>query len=568
MKSPPAERTSSRAVLPALIKGRIGRYQKDDSIAIGRSERPEIALYGPYWSLPAGTYHLDFACEKNEAPDEAVVFLAVEVLVDNRVFLALADYCWEDLRGGRGSLQFEVAPEFGIGSASPGQIEFRFLSYGRVAFVLKSAELRQISDTIAHRPVALVWRLSARARPTRLPWTLAANADGKSGCRLARRVRFAPPLSLPHGTYRLSFCVVRGELLGRVPCDATVSVIAGRRLLASRRFCLSVRAFDCELTFDVPQTHSFAHGAAEHVEFTLAGLIAPRFKDIVLRRIGEPPEPAATSAIIGKAQPCMVIVGNCQAELLTEGFRRQSAGRLGVKYHFVGLAERFHDAARADLRRANVVLIQDISDVANYPLKDVIPTGAEVHRFPMLRCSTPWPFDTHNGMPDREAEARETVEPLFLNLDGVLGRLRREVPDRVERFDLYRRLDIEWLPDFVRLAHYEERRLLAMDRTYGCTLGAYILDNIQKRQVFHSIAHPTDALFGELLQHIRSMIGLRKAWFPSQGMSLLDNVEVPIHPLVAARAGIRWATEARRYNFRNQPVTWAHYTRRYIEHFG
>jgi hypothetical protein len=562
MTSPPVEATAARAVLPAQVRGRTGRLREDGAIVFGRHEPPEIALYGPYWPLGAGHWCLDFACTDIDAPDDTTVFLGVEVLVDNRVFLAVADYGRVDLRDGRGRLRFEVPSALALGSATPGQVEFRFLTYGRASFVLTTAEVRACPDGAAAPDGRLQWRLSARARVSALP--LARTGDG-GRWRPGRRIRFQPELRLPQGRYVLSFAVERRPVAGGT---VQVAVSLGTQVQLRRRFELPQARTECTLTFDVPAAHAFDHGTADDLELSFAGLSPRRATDIRLVRIGDS-DAAEAPAIVGDPRTRIVVIGNCQAELLTAGFSRLWRPRgLSAKYHFVGLPQRFHASGRADLAQADIVLIQDISDFELYPLKAEIPDRVETHRFPMLRHSTPWPFDTHNGLPDRMAEAREASEPFFLNMDGVLGRLRREVADPAERFDRYRRLDIDWLPNVERLARFEERRLLALDRTFGVTLGAYILENYKRRPVFHSIAHPTDALFRELLQHLAGLAGHKRAWLPLRSMGGLGNVEVPVHPLVARRVGMDWATETRLYWFRNQRVTWADYTRRYIEHFG
>ena len=557
--------SSARPVLPALIKGNTGRLTESGGVAVGRFEPAAIALYGPYWQLAAGSYRLEFVCERVEVRDQGTIFMGVEVVVDDRLYLAAADYSLADLREG-GSLAFEMPAELAVGVAAPGLVEFRFLNYGGAAFVIASAVLRQCPNGATVSASRLEWRLAPRVRRRWRPWRSLPWKNRVLASLVCHWVTFAPPIKLPDGRYELSFTMPPG----RVPIGGSsfeVAVTVGGHLLATQRFVASDRRVPCTVQFAVPEAHSYAHGAADPLELVVSGgaFIAP----FELRRLDGPANGPSAPAITGPSAATVVIIGNCQAGLLTEGFRDLLAPRaLRAKYHFVQLAERFHQSARADLANANFVLIQDISDFARYPLQPEIPASAEIHRFPMLNHATPWPFDTHAGLQDRAAAEREALEPMFLNLDGVLGRLRREVPDPSDRFEIYRRLDIDWLPDIERLARYEERRLEAMDRKYGCTLGAYVLDNFRKRPVMHSIGHPRQALFGELLQHLRGLMGLKKTWLIPAKMGLLENVEVPVHPLVGERLGIRWATADRLYYFRNQRLTWADYTRRYIGHFG
>jgi hypothetical protein len=186
----------------------------------------------------------------------------------------------------------------------------------------------------------------------------------------------------------------------------------------------------------------------------------------------------------------------------------------------------------------------------------------------MLRLSTPWPFDAHNGLRDSQAELREAEDPTFPNLDGVLARLRRDIPDREARFAAYAGLELDWIVDVRRMASFESRRLLAMDRQHGCDLGARILEGYRRRPMFHSIGHPGGELLISLLRHMCHIADLRPGWLRAGSMDPLHNIQIPIHPLIAERLGISWATHDTRYNFRGEKLTWEQYTRRYIEHFG
>jgi len=146
-----------------------------------------------------------------------------------------------------------------------------------------------------------------------------------------------------------------------------------------------------------------------------------------LERPDAPPVLAAPS-VVSRVTARIVIVGNCQAEVLAYGLRTMlgSASSL-VHYHFVGHQAKLHDNARRELLDCDLLFAQDISDFATYPFRSEIPDHVAVRRFPMLRLSTPWPFDSHNGLRDTHAELREAVDPMFHSLDGVLARLRREI---------------------------------------------------------------------------------------------------------------------------------------------
>ena len=58
-------------------------------------------------------------------------------------------------------------------------------------------------------------------------------------------------------------------------------------------------------------------------------------------------------------------------------------------------------------------------------------------KFPFARFASLWPFDGWNGPSDREAQSRESPNMTFPFLDGLLARLRKEIPDKEARFAAY-----------------------------------------------------------------------------------------------------------------------------------
>jgi hypothetical protein len=708
------EMTRPRAILPASIKAASGgRRNRDGSITIRRWDSPQIVLYGPYWKLDAGTYRLELCVRSIRVRSDDIAFLGAEVLVQNRIFLAVADFCQRDMPNGKVSLDFCVSEEFASDGENDAKFEFRVLHFGVASYDITSMTLTRIATSLANLRGTLRWQLSSRARRRWLTWSpqmpnFPTSAFGSG------KFAFAPRLSLNCGAYRLSFRASQRSSWNSRANWLYVAIAMGGRLRGSRGYAIPAKTVIANsLEFEVPAELAYESGSADElavefsrgrggsidvtdVELTKRGaaigapgptgssapvsdreshlsitalvgsgqfllkfagrlsgtVVSPdlpiatitiairhefparairKALDVISRRATTlvrrnlyPPDfidgvvahsftipattgpfpakriavtilvesscpnlsiedlalmegtssdslrgPPATPSVVGRAQVRAVIVGNCQAEVLTNGYRTSlDSRRLAIRYHFVNLQKNLIDGARLDLKSCDIVLIQDIADFEFYPLRLEIPNHALTCRFPMLRFSAPWPFDSHNGMVDRHAAERELHEPFFPNLDGGLGRLRREIANQEARFQAYRTLNFDWAPDVLRLARFEERRLLAMDQKYDFTLGADILENFRKRPGFHSIGHPNGLILSRLLQHINEQIGMRDVRVHAGSMDGLRNVQVPIHPFVARQLGIGWANERTRYEFRGAPVTWDEYIRRYIQHFG
>lgn len=267
----------------------------------------------------------------------------------------------------------------------------------------------------------------------------------------------------------------------------------------------------------------------------------------------------------------LVFIGNCQCSILNQAFNQiETLSRdFESVYHFVQLQPNLFEFAQRDIERCDILLIQDI-DLWNYfPLQHCIRPGTTQIRFPLVRFASLWPFDGWNGPGDRAAYDLEGPNTAFPYRDGLLGRLRREIPDPEARFRAYRELSVEGIVNYRRLHGLEERRLLKMDRTYECGIGAFILDNFRSRPIFHTTVRPNWQGFNLLLRTILKAVGA-PVFDPLSAAAdqMLRVPQVPVHPKVAADLGVRWADEKTRYLAFGREMTWEDYTRRYIEHYG
>src|SRR5262249_15598732 len=159
-----------------------------------------------------------------------------------------------------------------------------------------------------------------------------------------------------------------------------------------------------------------------------------------------------------------------------------------------------------------IVLVQDIQDWEDYPLRPFVPSRVEIIKFPCLRFASLWPFDGYNGLPDRKAEAQEAPNLNFLYFDGLLGRLRKEIPDKNQRFEVYRTLALDRVPNFLRLHELETDRLTKMDKQFHGTIGQFILESFRDHQIFYTTNHPNIDVFVLLMQQVMKTIGVKQAF--------------------------------------------------------
>jgi Polysaccharide biosynthesis enzyme WcbI len=598
---------------PATVWRMLGRLERTtigksnaEGIAVGQAERAGCLLDGgrPILQLPEGRYRLSFRCDAGIPRMATQPVLGVEVIARRRwqgggswgrnwlfgkpagggVQVKWRDFTAPQLRSGSGSIDFTVPLELSLEGGQEFVFGFRFFHLGNAGLAISAAEVRRAEKEEAVPPPE--WRLLGRLAKGRIG---ARGADGvtvrqaePAGCLLYGG---RPILPLPEGRYRLSFCCRPG-----VPQNASrpvleVEVIAKRlsrtRLLRRGSLVLAHHAFTSQalaagwtsVDFDVPP--ELSRDGKEEVGFEF------RFRhlsnaDLVITAVNlnetgdgkerwPNPPPFVSSKKIN-----VLMIGNCQAQTVYEALARTSEFnlRLTAKYHFVGLQTNLQEVGRVELEGSDVLLVQDIRDWANYPLRQYIRADVRIVKFPLLHFASLWPFDHYNGPGDKEAYDREWPNLTFLYHDGLLARLRKEIPDREHRLSVYRSLSVDGLINFVRLHAFEQRRLTAMDNQFGCQIGQFILENFKRRKLFYTTNHPNGQITAMLMQYLLGHLGIDPVHRPNASLDHLKRLQVPVHPKVAQALGVKWAHENTKYLYGGEHITWETYVRRYIDHYG
>ncbi len=563
-----------------------------------------------FLQLPAGHYRLEIRADADPRRMAGQPVLGVEITARRRwqdgrwwswnsllgrppsggVQLAWRDFTSPELYCGVASFDFEVPTELSLEGGQDIVIGLRLLRLGNAGLTIKAVDLREITEAEL-APVPREWRLLGRLSKRRI-------GARKAGCVTVRHSDPAGPflyggrprLRLPRGRYRLSFCCRAGQprnvsqpVLGvevtarnrslRIPAlILTRAGEAGR--LARCEFTAQALAAECaSLDFDVPPELSCESKDEVGFEFTFLhlGNAELAISAVNLHEIGAEHLPAASPNLLTLPQRTRVlIVGNCQAQTVHEALARSGEfdDRLDVKYHFIALQQNLHEAGKAELESTDVLLVQDIRDWENYPLRPYIKDGVRIIKFPLLHFASLWPFDHYNGPGDKEAYEREWPNLTFLYHDGLLARLRKEIPDRKERLRTYRTLAVDGIINFSRLHDFEKRRLRAMDEQFGCKIGQFILDNFQRQKLFYTTNHPNGQIIGMLMQYLLRQLGIDRPYRPTGILDHLKRLQVPVHPKVAETLGVKWAGASTKYLYCGEQITWETYVRRYIEHYG
>jgi hypothetical protein len=592
------ERAPRRDVLSLLENAGIGRRTPDGTITVHRGEPAGCVLYGPYLHLPQGRYRLSFRCRIAAPRFPVHPLIGVDIVVLNRFQLVWRDFTAAELAGGSASLDFTVAREHSLEGHNEGRFEFRFFHLGNAGFAITGVTLDRLPSETAPTPERSRWRLLGRLQKT---WRGRRGRDGALRVMRGEPAGLVlygawPYLRLPGGSYRLVVHADAG-LPRRGETPALAVEIRGnsrwrdRRALAALRrrpaeggarhvrheaTAAEIAGGPIELDFAVPAELAVEAGADAPFDFRLyhRGNAALTIRAVDLVQLDRE-LPVAAPRLRPSGRRNIVIVGNCQSETLRQGFVRSEAlnRRFDIKYHFVQLPQNLHEYAARDLERCDILLIQDIRLWDEFPLRDCVRPGAEVLRFPLVRFASLWPFDSWNGPGDNAAYDREAPNLIFPYLDGLLGRLRREIPDPEARFAAYRSLELPagspGIVNYRRLHQLEERRLAAIDKEFGVEIGSFVLDNFRSRRLFHTTVRPNWEVFTRLMQLMARLVGVAEPIRLGEGIdAVLRNPQVPVHPKVARDLGVKWAGEKTRYLYRGQEITWETYIRRYIAHYG
>src|SRR5712671_5375864 len=586
------------SLLARLENTAIGVRRADGSTRVRRGEPAGCILYGPYLHLPPGTYRLSFRCDSGRARMAAQPVLGVEVIVLSRFQQAWRDFTAAELQGDGASLIFEVPPEHSIDSEDAGRFEFRFLHFANAALAITGVELERLSDEAQGAAGRRHWRMLGRLQKS---WIGRRNRDGlvavsryePAGCLLYGGW---PYLRLARGHYRLTVRAAGGKSRDIGQAVLGIEVFAGTRwrrtegLTQWSRFpqgngisqirqdftAAEIASGAVSVDFAVPTDLALEAGADAPFDLRLHhhGKAALRIAAVDLVKLGEDEAPSPVMPMPGlrpSGRRRIVIIGNCQSETLRQGFARLEVlnRRFDTKYHFVQLQQNQRDFVARDLEQCDILLVQDVRDWERFALRDCVSATAEIIKFPAVRFASLWPFDGWNGPSDREAHDREAPNLTFPYLDGLLGRLRKEIPDKAARFDAYRTLEGAGIVNYRRLHQLEERRLAAIDKQFGITIGDFMLTNFQKRRLFHTTVRPNWQVFNLLLQYVARSVSVTEPVSLTEKVdAMLREPQVPVHPRVAKDLGVRWADERTRYVMHGRELTWQSYIRSYIEHYG
>lgn len=271
---------------------------------------------------------------------------------------------------------------------------------------------------------------------------------------------------------------------------------------------------------------------------------------------------------MSEARARLVIGANCQGQEMAEVLGRipsfaERFDVIHVGYHTLDRAEAGWDSY-PDFRDAPAVLWEQVFDNAfveeRAALRDRMPEGTPVLRFPPQNITALWPFEAldprKGGTGDEEYPEGERYRlgdriAMMLSVEAEAIAL----PDGA-LFDLYLERCAAELPRLDRRLGFDIARAEARDRDSDIALAPFVAGRFREERLFHDYMHITAPLLREILrQMLEASAGpleIDAAQAHAEVCTLTEAyrgqhfAQIPVNPLVARHFGLRWHDPAER----------------------
>lgn len=271
---------------------------------------------------------------------------------------------------------------------------------------------------------------------------------------------------------------------------------------------------------------------------------------------------------MSEARARLVIGANCQGQEMAEVLGRipsfaERFDVIHVGYHTLDRAEAGWDSY-PDFRDAPAMLWEQVFDNAfveeRAALRDRMPEGTPVLRFPPQNITALWPFEAldprKGGTGDEDYPEGERYRlgdriAMMLSVEAEAIAL----PDDA-LFDLYLERCATELPRLDRRLGFDIARAEARDRDSDIALAPFVAGRFREERLFHDYMHITAPLLREILrQMLEASAGpleIDAAQAHAEVCALTEAyrgqhfAQIPVNPLVARHFGLRWHDPAER----------------------
>jgi tetratricopeptide (TPR) repeat protein len=282
------------------------------------------------------------------------------------------------------------------------------------------------------------------------------------------------------------------------------------------------------------------------------------------------PDPLPAPAMMPFRGRKVAVVGNCQAQAMTNLYRKFVAGRTGETLTYVASYADLTPNDRKAIEQADLV-VEQLFDLTQPADMGGVATGAPRIFIPMVTAAFLWPFAGQPHPSNREYKFLTGGPYGGEASDSYLNRLILAGTDPEEAVETYMNLDIRKRTNLDRMFELVMDRQRSRDETAGYRIAEIIEQHFRTEQIFLSPYHPNTrvavALATQFFHHMgadpqdvaRMQNGTRVTPFPK--------TELPLHPAVCKHFGLGFIDPGRRYRFINEGLfTAREYALRYMRY--
>ena len=275
------------------------------------------------------------------------------------------------------------------------------------------------------------------------------------------------------------------------------------------------------------------------------------------------------------ARKSVVIYGSCQAAALSSIMTDILSIDEDVDIiPVLGHDDRYFSAIdREALSRATIYWEQsDDRDVVPMrdALREALPAGCQRYTFPALTMFGLWPFDTPE--PFRNVSEPDYHVGRFPYGDSVALKVAAEGLTGYAGVDRYHELSAKLMPNLDNLFSRDLDMIRARDARSDFAMASFIEQNVGQLHMFASWGHVFLPAAHELARNLLNLsqqeLGIADDYIRRSLDSVtpwIDNIQVPVHPLVIDHFRIRFLNASSTYVWQGQRWTHDEYVRNYID---
>ncbi|MCB0334459.1 MAG: hypothetical protein KDD55_13230 [Bdellovibrionales bacterium] len=282
-------------------------------------------------------------------------------------------------------------------------------------------------------------------------------------------------------------------------------------------------------------------------------------------------------------KPTLVLYGNCQlscAKFILESLPTitdQFDIGFGTSIDTPNGRVNYNDVEEDILKRCHF-LIEQIAEeemasrFVPFAQSEILSKEVKRFKIPSLSGAVYWPthFHDYRNKDYRELEQYSGKGPYPVG-DRVINNMIREGVDPQRVAQEYIDSDFGALMNLARLFEMWNYCGTQRDLDSDIQIHSYVLENLQHKQLFYTVRHPTMEMMGVYVALILDALGLMypSYWEDVQQLAYdpIEEYHFPVHPSIGASYGMKWVTPEKTYrHYDNGSFPFSEFIHRYA-HF-